>query len=394
MKISFIELDFHFDSVDGFCKIFEHTNHELSVFTKPQIFEKIKHNAYVKKYKWFFCNNISRTKFLRDHIDEINAADVIFINTIANEFGAYVKADFRRTTISRTHNAFKLLDPWHHIRIYPSPLYFWKAFSYFIREIMWFGFWHYRPKLLKKIDYFIFPDKGITDYILSRNLINPKKVLPPLSLKVFEPATTREPSREDYFRITIIGSVDQRRRQYEPVIDAFRQLTPLINRPVKLSLLGKASGKYARNVIHELKNLESDTFNLEYFDDQVKQDVFDDVMSKTHIVLSPVNLQNSTEIFGEIYGKTKISGSLLDVLRFPKTMIIPAEYNLDSDFKTLFDQYNDALDLKNIILKYLSNENFLTSKNALIRGIIQEKYNESALAEQFVSMVTKVLTQK
>ena len=351
------------------------------------IFEKIKHHSYVTKYKWFFCQNMSRTKFLSEHIEEINSADCIFINTIANEFGAYVKADFKRPTISRTHNAYKLLDPWNHLRIYTTPFYFWKAFSYFIREIVWNGFWYYRPKLLKKIDYFIFPDDGITSFVLSKGLISPHKVLPSLSLKVYQPVNLSRPSPDQSFRITIIGSVDQRRRNYEPVIEAFRQLTPLLNRPVILSLLGKSAGKYATEVIQKLKSLGSDNFKLESFDEVVPQDVFDAVMSNTHLILSPVNLKNSTEIFGEIYGQTKISGSLLDVLRFPKITILPAGYNLDGIFKNYFDQYSDPRELKDIMLKFITQEHLVDEKTALIKKIIESKFTASTLANQFVSTI-------
>jgi hypothetical protein len=387
MTISFIELDFHFDSVDGFCRIFEHTEHQLNIFIKPEIFERIKHQSYVKKYKWFFCQNMSRTKFLSEYIREINCADCIFINTIANEFGAYVKADFKRPTISRTHNAYKLLDPWNHLRIYATPLYFWKAFSYFVREIVWNGFWYYRPKLIRKIDYFIFPDDGITSFVLSKGLISPQKVLPSLSLKVYEPVYSRSPSPDQYFRITIIGSVDQRRRNYEPVVEAFQLLTPLLNRPVTLSLLGRSTGKYAGEVIQKLKRLESDNFKLESFTEVVPQDVFDAVMAKTQLILSPVNLKNSTEIFGEIYGQTKISGSLLDVLRFPKITILPAGYNLDGIFKNFFDQYGDPKELKNILLKFITQEHLVEEKTALIKKIIEGKFTASTLADQFVSTI-------
>ncbi|MEI7723838.1 MAG: hypothetical protein WCK09_01980 [Bacteroidota bacterium] len=195
------------------------------------------------------------------------------------------------------------------------------------------------------------------------------------------------PSPDQSFRITIIGSVDQRRRNYEPVIEAFRQLTPLLNRPVILSLLGKSAGKYATEVIQKLKSLGSDNFKLESFDEVVPQDVFDAVMSNTHLILSPVNLKNSTEIFGEIYGQTKISGSLLDVLRFPKITILPAGYNLDGIFKNYFDQYSDPRELKDIMLKFITQEHLVDEKTALIKKIIESKFTASTLANQFVSTI-------
>ena len=391
MRISFIELDFHFDCVDGFCRIFEHTEHQLSIFIKPGIFEKIKHNSYVKKYNWFFCDGISRTKFFKTHIDEINDADVIFIDTIACDFGAYVKADFQCTTISRTHDAYKLLDPWRHIRIYNTPFYYWKAFSYFIREIVWKGFWYYRPRLLKKIDYFVFPSEEITEFIFSQGLISPAKVLPAFPLKAFDAQVEQPSGHEEFLRITIIGSVEKRRRNYAPVIEAFRQLTTSLKRPLILTLLGKASGNYAREVIKEFKKLESNNFKLEFFNDMVRQEDFEDIMSKTHIILSPINTDHSVEIYGEIYGKTKIAGSMFDVFRFPRIMIIPIEYNLGKDFIQLFDQYSDSLDLKEIITKYIDDRNLIIVNNHRIRDSIEKKYSASSLADNFVLTVTHAL---
>lgn len=257
-----------------------------------------------------------------------------------------------------------------------------------VREIILKGFWYYRPLLLKKIDFFVFPDEGITRYVKSQGWLPEKKILPSFPMKIYEPGIPDISHEEEEFRISIIGSVDKRRRDYHPVIEAFRLLVPHLKRRLVLTLLGKATGTYASGIIDRLKAIESPLFKLEYFTYLVPQQDFDRLLAKTHIIISPVTLNGSTEIFGEIYGKTKISGSLLDMLRFPRITLMPSEYTLEEDLVPFVEQYSTPEEMKMILAHYIDNATEFEIKSKLLKNFISEKYNRKSVADHFLNIVS------
>jgi hypothetical protein len=363
MKIALIELDFHVDSVDGICKVFEDSVHHLFIFTTEDNIRILSQRSYFKKHEWFSLKKWSKTEFLKQQSEQINSCDGVFINTISSDFKVFAQFNFKPLTILRVHNAYKMFAPFSHIKIYPNPKGIFKALSYFVREVVLDAFWYYRPQVVKKMDYFTFPDQAIVDYLMSRQLIPSDKIAPVFPIKVLDekvlPMNIIIPGE---VHITIPGGVDKRRRDYEPVVDALRKT--IGRSPVKifLYLLGKCNGAYGRKVVQELRALENDKFSVVYFSDFVSQHDFDEIMRKTNLVISPVNPDALTQLYGEIYGKTKISGSITDIVLFPKPLIMPQSYALNEHWKKVFFTYENSEDLSNIILDLVHKPDEITKR--------------------------------
>jgi hypothetical protein len=178
------------------------------------------------------------------------------------------------------------------------------------------------------------------------------------------------------------------------VVDAFGKLVPSLKKPLTLTLLGKPKGNYSRRITGSLKSMESEFFTLEYYTDSVSQVEFDLKLAQTKIILSPIKTETTAEIWGETYGKTKITGSLLDMIRFPKVTVIPSEYKLGEDFTDLIDQYKNAEELKDILMDYMDNRSKLTFKSELIRSRIRERYSSQTVAETFGKIFSDLINKR
>jgi hypothetical protein len=389
MKIALIELDFHVDSVDGICKIFEGSEHQLHIFTTEKNYTILKNRSYATKHKWSLLRGKSKLSFLNSNNKEINSCDGVFINTISADFGCFAKFNFKPTTILRIHNAYKVFSPWNHIKIYPTFLGIWKAASYVFREIIWDRFWYYRPIVVKKIDFFTFPDKAIVDFLLKDNIVPKEKIAPVLPIKVFDETVQLIINKSSDVNFTIPGGVDKRRRDYLPVLTAFKILLPKTTKKISLSFLGKCNSKYGREIVSEFKKLSSDNFKVNSFEDFVPQADFDSIMKETDVVISPVNADGLTQIYGEIYGKTKISGSITDVVLFPKPLILPATYLLNDNLKTIFSTYSSAEDLSNVILNFVNDKNLIADKTKLIFENLQKNYEKKMILNLLIDFYTQ-----
>ena len=376
MKIALIELDFHVDSVDGICKIFEGSNHELHIFTTEKNFSILKNRSYANKHTWNLLKSKNKLAFLNAKKQEINSCDGVFINTISSDFGCFAKFDFKPTTILRIHNAYKVFAPWNHLKIYPNILGIWKVISYVFREIIWDRFWIYRPQVVKKIDFFTFPDKAIVDFLLKNNIIPKEKIAPVLPIKVFDETVQLKINESETINFTIPGGMDRRRRDYLPVLNAFKILLPQTIKKISLSFLGKCNSNYGREIISEFKKLSGENFKINSFEDFVPQADFDSIMNETDVVISPVNADGLTQIYGEIYGKTKISGSITDVVLFPKPLILPSSYLLNENLKTIFDTYSSPENLSDLILGYVNDKKLIAEKTKLIFENLKENYEK------------------
>jgi hypothetical protein len=389
MKIALIELDFHVDSVDGICKIFEGSSHELQIFTTEKNFSILKNRSYASKHSWHLLTHTKKLDFLISNESKINCCDGVFINTISADFGCFAKFNFKPTTILRIHNAYKVFSPWNHLKIYPTGLGIWKAISYVLREIIWDRFWYFRPQVVKKIDFFTFPDKAIEDFLLTNKIIPPEKVAPVLPIKVFDETVQLRINESEEINFTIPGGVDRRRRDYLPVLNAFRILLPKTNKKISLSFLGKCNNNYGKEIIAEFKRLSGENFRINYFEDFVPQADFDSIMNKTDVVISPVNADGLTQIYGEIYGKTKISGSITDVVLFPKPLIVPSSYLLNDNLKTIFDSYDSPESLSNLILSYANNKNLIAEKTKIIFENLKLNYDKKTILNLLIDFYEK-----
>lgn len=394
MHISVIELDFHHDSLDGILKIFQNTEHSINVFTTSKNVKLLKDVSYSSNITFYEYTGGGKYFFLRKHKELLNSSNVIFINTVANDFGAYLAIDKSNIVVLRVHNVNKHFQPLKSIFL-PKTLFFaWKSFSYILRQIIGKGFLWFRPLLNKRVKYFTFPDSSITNYVKQNHFIKEDKIIEPIPLKIFIENDTAFADYKDVLNVTIIGAIDNRRRQYEETIEAITSLFKSENPPaIHLTILGKCTSVYGSEVVGKLKSISHPKFKLSTFDKQVPETEFIECIKHTHLIISPITNNATTDIFKEVYGKTKTTGSILDFMKFGKVTLVPSYYSPPKELAQYIIQYSNSEKLKSIILD-LVNDKKINNLNLKALEFVKSNYSKEVVLKHTESVFNKIAKTK
>lgn len=392
--ISVIELDFHHDSLDGFLKIFQETDIRIHVFTTSKNLNLLKNIKYSNNIEFYEYSKGVKFFFLRKYSSTISSSQIVFINTIANDFGAYLAIGRKPSIVLRIHNVNKQFSPFKNIFI-PGTLFFaWKSLSYVLRQILGKGFWLFRPIINRKVNYFTFPDTSITNYVKHHNFVKEEKIIPPIPLKIFIEEDTAYEAYIEPLNVTIIGATDRRRRQYEQVTEALVQLFKKENPPViHLTLLGNSDNAYGKSIVEQLNKISHPSFRLKTFNSQVSETEFIKCIKHTHLIISPITENATTDIFKEVYGKTKTTGSILDFLKFGKVTLVPNHYTPPSELLDYVIKYSDSAHLKAIMLD-LVKDHKINKLNQESLQYVRENYSQESVLKKTLSIFTSIINHE
>lgn len=386
-----MELDFHHDSLDGFLKIFNNTPHQVDVFTTSKNIAFLKDISYTNNIAFHEFTGGSKFFFLKKHAPLLNASSVIFINTIADDYGAYLAIARKNKTILRVHNANKQFRPLSSIYIYPKFMLVWKAFSYVARQIALKQFLLFRPMINARMQYFTFPDNGIRAYILQNRLVPEHKVIPCIPLKIFSDKDTAYEPLKQVINITMIGATDIRRRHYEPVIGALKLLYSLPSPPaIHLTILGKADNQYGQQVRKELGAIAHPSFSTTFYKSQVPELGFIECIRRTHLIISPITGNATVDIFREVYGRTKTTGSILDFIKFGKVTLVPDHYQPPADLSKFILNYSSPESLRDLVL-YLSGGDTLNQLSSEAHEYVKAHYSQPTVLEDTIHIFESII---
>ena len=279
---------------------------------------------------------------------------MVFFDTLASNFKFFSEIRFAPKTILRIHNTNTYLNPLKNLWIKLSFFYLFKDFSHFFRETILKLDWYYRAKCIQKFDYLCFPAQNITDYVLQNRLIDASKVCQPIPLTVNDPSFLKSKPIYKEFHFTVPGSIDKRRKDYMLLYNAFKKAIPQFKTKVVLTLAGKPKGIYGDKIIKKFKKFESEFFRLQTFENRVSQSQFNLVMKQTDCIIAPILKYAKYTLYKEVYGKTKISGSMSDIIQYGKPGIFPDTYQISKVYKSVIKQYTSADDLTNLVLNQVS----------------------------------------
>jgi hypothetical protein len=157
-------------------------------------------------------------------------------------------------------------------------------------------------------------------------------------------------------RICIPGVISQSKRDYVGLFQILRQNATNLRDRIDLYLLGYATDREKKEMGAAISDLQASGYKVYYHDDFVYGKEFDREIAKCDLLLNnQVISKNSTEV----YGKTKESGTIFNMLRAAKPGLLPREYHVSPEFKDctlFFDNYSHLVDL---IQKVLDNPQLL-----------------------------------
>ncbi|WP_036477057.1 hypothetical protein [Myxosarcina sp. GI1] len=140
-------------------------------------------------------------------------------------------------------------------------------------------------------------------------------------------------------KICIPGVISQAKRDYLSLFEALQQNSETLRDRIFLHLLGYITEREKPEMKAAISNLVDSGYQVYYHDSFVYGKEFDASIANCDLLL---NNQFISKNNTEVYGQTKESGMIFNMLRAAKPGMLPREYNVSSEFhdsSLFFDDY-------------------------------------------------------
>lgn len=387
-KIAYIELYYHQGDLEAFMVTMLNSQFQITFVVTQSIYLQFQSHPLKNNFNWIEVKEKDFSdvkKIIETSLFDFN---LILIATLAHNSKAFLDIKLKNNLAIRIHNAHKFLFPQKVKLILYNYNYFFKQISYFIFEFLLNKDLFYINKMIEKANSIIIIDEGVLEYIKEKkskylNKIN--SVIPHITAPLY---TTYLPNTE-YFTVAVTGTVDGRKRNYFDVINAIKILkSKIITNRFRFVFLGKPFGSTGDKIIDYLNSLKNENIDIITFKDFVPFNVFDSYIKETHVLLSPIVKQPIYQLWGEIYGKTKICSGITDMVRFGLISIFPNHYYLNQNqFNNLCPQYKNPNELADILINLSENIGILKHQTNLLRkDVLQPFYGKDIIIQKYKNL--------
>lgn len=333
MKIGIFETE-HYEAAYPVIKLFDTPHNELHIFTDRATHKRLCDllGTSGKHYHWLLLRQgFSRLQFYRKlyrHARKIRP-DILYINTISSNHLLFA-------LVIRLLRTSRVIVTVHDINCL-----FHSAPSWNIRKMV-----HHIGKrlLIRWVQEFNVISDTMVSYLAQQT--NGSKVIHNIPGAVFEGSEQPVVDQPGYFHLVVPGSIDSKRRDYGQVF-ALLQEAERKQLPIHLTILGGYTDRAGKNIVAQARDFPSYYTHIRFYDtDIVDQDEFDRQLRQAHFVFSP-SVINTVICPGipEIYGRTKSSGNIFDIIKHAKPFIIPQELTIPANLSTSAITYNHVSDI-------------------------------------------------
>ncbi len=387
-----VELHYHAELIKTLYHILKLSPFKITLVTLPGVFKKTalhessddeQLSVYLKAPEESVSDFVGR-------MDPVfRSADILYFNTIRHYWHEMNEIPFVATSMVRIHNAhcdFTKLSHLH--KPFVNSL---SILSHLIRKVLIGKEWKLKKQLFDKIDYFMFANQTITDYVESNGWIDPEKVLPPVLPFGFLGEKDYKSNNKDGKEVTIAitGKVANSKKDFHLVFLALRQCLSELEAPIRLILLGNAGQKHAKSIVKAFKTLESDRFSLEYTEGYVPAEVFDEKVASVDFFIAPIQVDTHFRKYHEVYGKSKMSGIENDILLYRKPSLVVSQYWMAKPLDSVvgyFDPTPESLAVK--IVEWANNRIFHDVENCFDH---MEGYQRKVIADNFYELCRSIM---
>lgn len=361
IRIALIEFSYHAELLNSLSDLFTDSDIRIDFYLSEKVYQSLSSTAQQKNNCSIIPGKTPLADFLKNKINEFNTYDLVFFNTVADQYWALNDFKLNVPTILRIHNVHATFSPFSHISIEISPYFIWKAFSYFFRRQVLNFDWYFQYKFLRKIDFFSFLTEDIEQY--AKKWVNEQKIAPRLPSEICKINLNHlSPIKpQDTFQVVVPGEINRRKRDYYLLYRALKHGMRDFDRKVNITLLGQPRDKYGKNIVKLFHTLSSNQLVVNTFQDRVSEQTFEMVMQTAHLIVAPVKIKTTFAIYGEEYGLTKISGAQSDAIRYGKSLLVPQGLNIDAKLNALVWKYKNESELA-ALLKTLVNTNTINEQ--------------------------------
>jgi len=153
-------------------------------------------------------------------------------------------------------------------------------------------------------------------------------------------------------KICIPGVISQAKRDYLGLFDVLKQSSDSLRDRIYLHLLGYVTEREKEKMESAISDLVSSGYKVYYHESFVYGKEFDEALASCDLLL---NNQFISKNNTEVYGQTKESGMIFNMLRAAKPGLLPRQYKVSSEFHNsalFFDDYEHLVK----ILEKLSSD--------------------------------------
>ena len=146
-------------------------------------------------------------------------------------------------------------------------------------------------------------------------------------------------------RICIPGVITQAKRDYLSLFEVLQQNSEALSDRIYLHLLGYVTDREKQEMEAAISKTIDSGYKIHYHDSFVYGEEFDRAIASCDLLLNNQFIsRNSTEV----YGRTKESGAIFNMLRAAKPGLLPREYNVSPEFHDctlFFDSYPHLIEI-------------------------------------------------
>lgn len=343
----------HYEMVNVLLNIFNSENNQILFLVDSKIKKKMESHpitsSIISRFDFVVEENQSSEEFFSEAEKKVKELkpDLMIFNTIDKDYSNIWKF------IKKV--SFPYLVTVHNINTWLNPPFTLnrKALSNY----------YFRRKIVKKSSFLAVQEEIFIDYIRKNKLyVNPVVTIP----HTLQEELPIHPINNK-IRIAIPGGIDGVRRDNDFALEVIEEINKISNN-FQFVFLGKVVGYLGERIWQKILLLQDKGLDIQHFYDDHTNVVFDKEMKQCDLIFLPLNVETKYEGIPEIYGTSKVTGVIYDMMRFAKPGVVPQKMVIPPTMKNSLLSYNSKEQLISILLEWEKNP----QRNAHTKEIAEE----------------------
>lgn len=218
----------------------------------------------------------------------------------------------------------------------------------------------FRKKILGNSFALIVQEELFVNYIKNKKLYKKPILAIPHTLKEFEAGK----NNNQKIVIAIPGAIDGVRRDIDLALDVIEEVHKRSDQ-FTFVFTGNVIGYLGEPIWERAKGLQKKGLDIQQFYDPGSNKVFDEQMKRCDLIFLPLVVKTKFEGIPEIYGTTKVTGVIYDMMRFCKPGIVPAEMVIPPTMSDSILSYKNKKELIEMIVSLANSKTRLEELKSL-----------------------------
>ncbi|WP_324759669.1 hypothetical protein [Haloarcula montana] len=371
-RIGLLETHAHENFLADLAQIAHAAGYEVTLFTGETVASRLRQRLDTVAYEWIIKDDDeSLGRFLGRVSDRCQALDLLYLFPLYGsvpDFFRYARFSPSCKIVLSIYNANSWVG--QNLRFTP------KLYNYARLPL--------RQILLRNVDAVTVEYDPIQQY-LNDLLPIPVNTMTP----VFSRRTTHSRPADGPLRVTVPGNVVASRRRYDLLFDALEALPTERRDRLSVDLLGRPMDESSDRILRQAARYRKRGWQLTTHEGWIDGDEFEQTISESDILLSPLCRRKAHGIATEVYGQTKSSGVLGDSIRTATPLAVPEWFTVPNQFGDGAVSFADSRELAALFDLLADRGDRLRIAR---RGAAEtaDYYALDAQAERFRSLVEEV----